>query len=182
MKTIGQILLALGLCLLLGALAAGVSSMFMVSPFASRRDALMAAAACVLAGLLLFVAGRVMVNRAYWILAAASGRYAGRTMQYQLALQFQGAGLPDHDAMIELQRQLMGELGATATVAGHDMGDGETTIFIHTANAESTFERCKPVLARLKAFAGVTAAYRLLDGEDYQVLWPLQYEGNFAVA
>lgn len=181
MKKIGQMLLAVGLFLLLGAIAIGVSYFFMASTFRSGRVAFLGAAICVLAGLLLFVAGRALVNRACWILAS-SRRYCGRTMQYQLALHFKGAALPDHDAMIELQRQLTGELGASATVAGHDMGTGETTIFIHTSDAGSTFERCKPVLARLKAFAGVTAAYRLLDGDDYQVLWPPQFEGSFALA
>ena len=183
MKKTGQILLGTGLCLLLGVIATGVTGFFMATPFPylAGRGALAAAAGCTLAGLLLAGAGKVMLNRARWILAS-SGRYAGRTMQFQLALHFKGAALSDHDAMIELQRQLMTELGSSATVAGHVMGAGETTVFIHTADAESTFERCKPVLTRLKAIASVTAAYRLLEGDDYQVLWPLQFEGSFAVA
>ena len=122
-------------------------------------------------GLVLIVAGIFVIGRAN-SLPASGGRYAGRTMHYQLALQFQGAAHPGYEEMIEIQKELTAHLGSSATVAGHEMGAGEMTIFIHTADAASTFERCKPVLARLQAIAGVTAAYRLLDGDDYQVLWP----------
>lgn len=122
-------------------------------------------------GLVLIVAGIIVIARAN---LSARGRYTGRTMHYLLALQFRGASHPDCDAMIDLQRALSTELGPAAALAGHDMGPGGTTIFIHAVNAHSTFERCKPVLARVQAFAGVSAACRLLEGEEYEVLWPLQ--------
>jgi hypothetical protein len=101
-----------------------------------------------------------------------------RPLQYQLALQFPGASQAHYHAMTDLARQLSAELGSTAMVAGHDMGAGETSIFIHTADAPSTFKRCKPLLE----LEEVTAAYRAIDVHDYQVLWPLQFQGRFAVA
>jgi hypothetical protein len=101
-----------------------------------------------------------------------------RPLQYQLALQFPGASPAHYLAMTDLARQLSAELGSTAMVAGHDMGAGATSIFIHTADAPSTFKRCKPLLE----LEDVTAAFRSFDVHDYQVLWPLQFQGRFAVA
>jgi hypothetical protein len=181
MKNFGRILFGTGLCLLLGPLTAGAIA-FLVAPHFPQLMQVGAigstlalltfgAVAYVPLGLILVVAGIIVIGRAN---LGARGRYSGRTMHYQLALQFQGATHPDYDAMIDLQRALSTELGSSAALAGHDMGAGKTTVFIHTADAHSTFEHCKPLLARLQAFAGVRAAYRLLDGDEYEVLWPLQ--------
>lgn len=187
MNKFGKILFGMGLGVMLVPVVTGAFILFMApsAPGALHRMLValgLGAAFYGPIGLLLTIAGAALVYRANARLHGRRLRYRGRSMHYQLALHFQGAGQPDHEAMIELQRHLTLALGATATLAGHDMGDGATTVFIHTANAKATFKRCKPVLARLKAFAGVTAAYRLLDDETYRVLWPLRFQGNFAVA
>ncbi|MES2017013.1 MAG: hypothetical protein V4484_11005 [Pseudomonadota bacterium] len=192
MRQLGKILFGMGLGVMLVPIITGAVIFFMAPHMPGMishgglKGLLMALALGAAfygpIGLVLVVSGAVLVYRANVIRFGRRRRYRGRSMQYQLALHFQGEELPDHEAMSDLQRDLTQVLGASATLAGHDMGSSATTVFIHTANAKATFKRCKPVLARLKAFAGVTAAYRLLDEETYNILWPQQFRGPFALA
>ena len=191
MKQVGKILFCVGLAVMLVPIATGAVILFMAPHMPgmishTALQSLLKALALGAAfygpiGLLLAIAGAVMVYRVNTSLIGRRRRYRGRSMHYQLALHFQGATLPDHATMNELQRDLSQVLGASATLAGHDMGVDAATVFIHTANAKATFKRCKPVLARLAAFPGVTAAYRLLDEDSYSVLWPQQFRGQFAL-
>ena len=103
-------------------------------------------------------------------------------MDYQLVLQFRGDSLDDFDAMVALEDELTEELGDSADVDGHDVGSGETNIFIFTSDPAATFERARPVLERAKQFKAVTAAYREVNGERYTVIWPEGSRQKFAVA
>jgi hypothetical protein len=103
-------------------------------------------------------------------------------VQYQLVLQFRGDALDDFDAMVALETALVAELGNTAEVDGHDMGSGEINIFILTSNPVSAFEKSRVVLSQLNLLAAVTAAYRLVSGEVYTVVWPATFHGKFVVA
>jgi len=67
-------------------------------------------------------------------------------MDYQLVLQFRGDWLDDFDAMAALEEELTDVLGDSADVDGHDVGSGETNIFIFTSNPAGTFDSVKPVL------------------------------------
>lgn len=102
-------------------------------------------------------------------------------MKYQLVLQFRGDSLEDYDAMVALENELIEELEGTARVDGHDVGSGETNIFILTSNPLKTFQRAKPVLERRKSLEGVTAAYRPIDGEQYNVIWLEEATEEFRV-
>src|SRR5687768_3716392 len=93
-------------------------------------------------------------------------------MKYQLVLQFAGDSLADFDAMVALEEELTANLGDSADVDGHDVGSGETNIFIFTSDPARTFLQAKPVLERRQSLQAVTAAYRAVDGEDYTVIWP----------
>ena len=93
-------------------------------------------------------------------------------MKYQLVLQFRGDSLEDLDATVALEDQLIGELGDTADVDGHDVGSGETNIFIFTPDPQMTFRQLRPVLERTNSLQTVTVAYRLRNGNDYIVIWP----------
>lgn len=187
MRKLGTLLAGAGYCVFLGPVVAGVIA-YAVAPYFPQvinRGALMGfvfgAAIYLPVGLALIVAGKLMVQRSFGLPSNPHSK-AKRIMQYQLALQFRGDARADYDAMIELEQMLSVLLGATATVAGHDMGAGERNIFIHTTNAPSTFMRCKPLLASQRALDSVTAAYRAANSKDYQVLWPAQYQGAFALA
>jgi hypothetical protein len=86
-------------------------------------------------------------------------------MQYQLTLQFRGDSLDDYDAMVTLEDELTKELGDSVDVDCHDVGSGETNIFIFTSDPAATFHRVRPVLERTQHLQAVTAAYREVDGE-----------------
>lgn len=93
-------------------------------------------------------------------------------MDYQLVLQFRGDSLADYDAMVALENDLITELGDSADVDGHDVGSGETNIFIITADPVRAFRQSRVVLERKRCLEAVTAAYRAVDGEEYTVIWP----------
>lgn len=104
-------------------------------------------------------------------------------MRYQLVFQFKGDSLADFDQMVSLEDALIGVLGATAEVDGHDVGSGETNIFIFTTDPAATFQRAKPVLESQQQFPALTAAYRPVNGERYRVIWPEgSQDADFSVA
>src|SRR5688572_3076402 len=102
-------------------------------------------------------------------------------MQYQLVLQFNGDSLGDYDAMVALEDDLIQEFGCMADVDGHDIGAGETNIFIVTSEPEIAFHHAKSVLDRSQLLGAVTAAYRPIAGETFTVLWPAHRQ-EFSVA
>lgn len=105
-----------------------------------------------------------------------------RKREYQLVLQFRGDSLADFDAMVALEESLAEELGTSALVDGHDTGAGEVNIFIITSDPASTFEKIKNVLLNSDRLAVLTAAFRPVSGDNYTVLWPEFFQGQFAVA
>lgn len=103
-------------------------------------------------------------------------------MKYHLTLQFRGDSLGDYDTMVALEDELTEVLGDSADVDGHDVGSGETNIFIHTSDPSTTFQRVRPVLERTRHLQAVTAAYREAEGERYTVIWPEGLQREFTVA
>ena len=93
-------------------------------------------------------------------------------MQHQLVLQFRGDSLEDFDALVALEDDLVDVLGDTAVVDGHDIGSGETNIFIITSEPEITFQRARVALDRSQLLGAVTAAFRPIAGQSFTVLWP----------
>jgi hypothetical protein len=188
MSTLGKLLAGLGVLVLLGPLGTGIVVFVMAPhypaafPAGLLKSLVQGSVLYGPAGVLLVGAGMMLVRRAF--ARGETVRRAPPPVQFQLALQFKGRTLADYDAMIFLAQQLGTLLGASATVAGHDMGEGEGDkhIFIHTSRPQATFERCKPLLASVRALDGLTAAYRAIDGADYEVLWPRTFAGRFAVA
>ena len=105
-----------------------------------------------------------------------------RLLVYQLVLQFRGDSLADYDAMVALETELIAELADSAKVDGHDVGSGETNIFIFTADPVRTFRQAMVVLERKRCLGAVTAAHRPALGEEYTVIWPEGFSGEFRVA
>ena len=101
---------------------------------------------------------------------------------YQLVLQFRGNSLGDLDDAAALEENLVTALGDSANVDGHDIGSGETNIFIITTDPEGTFRRAMPTLKRKKVLQSVTAAYRRVDGEQFTVIWPKGSKEPFVIA
>jgi hypothetical protein len=103
-------------------------------------------------------------------------------MEYQLVLQFRGDSLDDFDALVALEDELIAELGDSADVDGHDCGSGQTNIFIRTSEPAATFSRIRLVLQRRRRLDAATAAFRLVKGEHYTVIWPEGSTREFTVA
>ncbi len=101
-------------------------------------------------------------------------------MKYQLILQFDASNIEDFDQLIEIEDRIESALGNLHEVDGHDFGSGEMNIFIHTNDPDSAFELIKnniddSVIPKFKV------AYRKLDREEYQVIWPDNFQGEFKV-
>jgi hypothetical protein len=102
-------------------------------------------------------------------------------MRYQLVLQFRGDSLADFDALVALEDRLIAELGTSAKVDGHDFGSGTANIFIFTSDPDLTFWRVCQLLKREGSLKSVTAAHRPVDGDDYTVIWPKDYQTQFSI-
>jgi hypothetical protein len=107
-------------------------------------------------------------------------------MTHQLVLQFEGDDAGTLDKVIELEDRLIEALdGATsAEVDGHEPGEGVVNLFLIAKNPAKTWERIEPVVeeAASQDLDIVAVAYRSLDGEDFTVLWPSDFEGEFEIA
>ncbi len=100
--------------------------------------------------------------------------------RYILVLQFSFSSIDDYDAMIQLEDDLVRSLCRLAEVDGHDAGSGEMNIFIFTDDAQQTFEEAGFVVKRSSLFLKA-AAFRLVEGEEYTRLWPINSTIPFVV-
>lgn len=107
-------------------------------------------------------------------------------MTHQLVLQFQGDDADTIDKVITLEDQLIEALdGMPATeVDGHEPGDGVVNLFLLAKNPAKVWEKIEPLIeeAASEDLEINAVAYRPLDGEDFTVLWPTDYEGEFEIA
>ncbi len=102
-------------------------------------------------------------------------------MRYQLVLQMQGASPAHYDALIALEDRLLGALDDSAEVDGHDIGSGESNIFILTDDPRQAFDQCRPILESAGLLSSVRAAFRDHGEDQYAVIWPLDDKGEFTV-
>ncbi|MEM7502688.1 MAG: ABC transporter [Pseudomonadota bacterium] len=101
-------------------------------------------------------------------------------MRYQLVLQFPVSDITDFDQLIDLEGQLMVALAGAHLVDGHDFGSGEMNIFIHTDDPTGAFELARSVVpTTLESI--LTAAFRELSSDDYQIIFPEGKDGAFNV-
>ncbi len=104
-------------------------------------------------------------------------------MKYQLVLQFQGDDEDTLDQVTSLEDRLIDALqGSTmAQVDGHEEGDGSIYIMIETKNPAKVWEKIEPMIeeAASDGLEATAVAYRERDSEDFTVLWPADYEGEF---
>lgn len=101
-------------------------------------------------------------------------------MEYQLVIQF-SADSVDFDALIALEEKMIETVGTSAIVDGHDIGSGEANIFIFTSDPKFCLALIRGELERQGVLDKCTVAHRKVDGENYTVLWPEDYTGEFDV-
>ncbi len=99
-----------------------------------------------------------------------------------LALQFRGDSAADYDAIVALEGRLKQELPHLSNVTSHDIGPGETNIFILTADPVATFSEVRRILEREGRLEAATVAYRDIHAGRYTVLWPENSVQEFKVA
>lgn len=93
-------------------------------------------------------------------------------MKYQLVIQFAEESIEGFDHLIKIEDLLIDNLEA-ADVDGHDVGSGEMNIFIFTDRPVDTFSHVKKLLAQdIDCLQTMKAAYRDVESEDYNILWP----------
>lgn len=106
-------------------------------------------------------------------------------MKYQLVLQFQGDDEDTLEKVTQLEDELIDALdGSTlAEVDGHEEGDGVIYVNIETKNPAKIWEKIEPMVeaAASEGLEVNAVAYRERESEDYTVLWPADYEGEFEV-
>ena len=100
----------------------------------------------------------------------------------QIVVQLPLSESTDFDTLISVENGLI-ELfkdNRGVDVNGHDIGQGRFNVFIRSD------EPWPPILGRIRAFLEfrevlekAVVATRPLDGEKYQVLWPLDYGRAF---
>lgn len=104
-------------------------------------------------------------------------------MNHQLVLQFQGDDDDTVEKVIELEDKLIAALDGSTSVEvdGHEPGDGVTNLVLLARNAAKVWEKIEPLVEKAASsdLEINAVAYRDLDGEDFTVLWPVDYEGEF---
>jgi len=103
-------------------------------------------------------------------------------MNYQLVIQFPltNASADDFDRFLMIENELELALRNTHQVDGHHIGAGEMNIFINTNDPDEAFELAKNTLSE-KDLEVISVAFRDMEGEEYSVLWPENYDGEFRI-
>jgi hypothetical protein len=100
---------------------------------------------------------------------------------YHLVLQFPAVAV-DFDDLIAIEDELEAAIQPPATVDGHDFGSAKGNIFIFTDSPSATLEIVLRVLRNLSHDRDATVAYRTLRGDEYTVIWPKSFKGEFSLA
>lgn len=101
--------------------------------------------------------------------------------KYQLVIQFDDEMGKALDHLIAFEDELIELLDGVADVDGHDIGNGTANLFIMTNAPKKLWERLEPLIEDTDSheLEPLAAAYREVDDDDYEVLWPSDYEGEF---
>ncbi len=91
-------------------------------------------------------------------------------MDYQLIIQFPADSIVDFDSLVELEGRLIEIIGTSAHIDGHDFGSEEANIFIIASDPTDIFGLVRGELETNGLLSQCMAAYRKLDGEEYNIL------------
>lgn len=105
-------------------------------------------------------------------------------MNYQLVIQFEDEAGDALEKIEALEDELIELLDGVAEVDGHEIGSGTANIIIHTDKPKKVWEKVEATVEKAaeEDLVAVAAAYRPFDAEDYTVLWPTDFEGEFEMA
>jgi len=104
-------------------------------------------------------------------------------MEFQLVVQFRGTReAADFDSLVALEDLLIERIGSAAEVDGHDMGSGESNIFIVTTDPEATFRLVHAALTERDLMSTARVAYRDVTSDRFTWIWPEGATEEFDVA
>jgi hypothetical protein len=98
---------------------------------------------------------------------------------HQLVIQFPEAAFPDFGGLVAYEDSLHEVLGDRHEVDGHDIGSGEINFFLFTDDPEGALAEIRD--AGLLAHPYVRAAARIVEGEDFEPMWPVGDNRDFTV-
>jgi hypothetical protein len=102
---------------------------------------------------------------------------------HQFVIQFPQSAFYDFDDLVEYEDALIDSLGDAHDVDGHDIGSGEVNLFVFTDDPAIALVAIRDAQnGALLAHPEVRVAVRLLDGEDYEPLWPVGDPRPFTMA
>jgi hypothetical protein len=99
---------------------------------------------------------------------------------HQLVVQFPVSAFWDSDAMVRFEDSLSEVLGDRHSVDGHDVGSGEVNFFVLTDDPRAALAAVQKVGDPFD-HPGTRVAARLVEGEDYELLWPAGDTHPFAI-
>jgi len=91
----------------------------------------------------------------------------------ELVLRFRGRRVETEDELIEIEDALVELLVDGEAFEGHEVGEESRDICLATDDAEATFARIAPFLARAALLDHVVAAARPLRGDAFTTIWPV---------
>lgn len=104
-------------------------------------------------------------------------------MKHQLVLQFSGDDEDTLEKVIALEDRLIEVFeGSTAVeVDGHEPGDGVINLTLLAKNAAKVWEKIEPMVEEAASddLEINAVAFRDLNSDDFTILWPADYEGEF---
>ena len=93
---------------------------------------------------------------------------------YELVLSFRGPRVETEDEIAEIEDALFELLEQDETWDGHEMRATAGEVCVRTPDAQATFARLAPFLARAGLIDHVTVAARPLAAGSFVTLWPRQ--------
>jgi len=100
-------------------------------------------------------------------------------MKHQLVFQFDGL---DFDTLISVEDALIKGLHSSADVDGHDIGSGQSNIFIFTEDPVGTLHKAREIFHDCGLLSiAFKAASRRVGENHYVILWPPEMS-DFQVA
>lgn len=103
--------------------------------------------------------------------------------KYQLVIQFDDEKGTVLDQLIAFEDELIELLDGVAEVEGHEVGPGMASLLIMTNAPKKLWERLEPLIEDTDrhGLEPLAAAYSEVEEDDYVVLWPSDYEGEFTL-
>ena len=82
------------------------------------------------------------------------------------------------DRLITIENELGFILRDKHIVVGHELRTEDMNLTIHTDDPDEAFELAKNVLSE-KDLETISVAFREMEDEEYSVLWPENFSGEF---